>query len=72
MLVINVIFTNLSVMSLIIISFSEEIVETKQLCENNKTTQTSNEEEKSYLEKKYGKEPKISKEEHDKIRWKWH
>ncbi len=59
-------------MSLKIISFSEENMETTQLYENNKTAQTSNEVEKSYLEKKYGKEPKISKEELDKIRWKWH
>lgn len=59
-------------MSLKIIPFFEENMETKQLYENNKTAQTSNEEEKSYLEKKYGKEPKISKEELDKIRWKWH
>lgn len=59
-------------MSLKIISLSEEIMATTQLHENTKTAQTSNEVEKSYLEKKYGNEPKISKEELDKIRWKWH
>lgn len=26
----------------------------------------------NYLERKYGKEPKITKEELDKIRWSWH
>lgn len=43
-----------------------------QIHNNKKISQTSNVVEKSYLEKKYGKEPKISKEELDKIRWKWH
>ncbi len=30
------------------------------------------EDEGNYLEKKFGKEPKISKDELEKMRWTWH
>ncbi|MHA2040175.1 MAG: hypothetical protein ACW98X_27560 [Promethearchaeota archaeon] len=32
----------------------------------------SEKEETHYLEKKYGKEPRVTAEELDKIRWSWH
>ncbi len=32
----------------------------------------SEKEVKDYLEKKYGKEPRVSAEELNKIRWSWH
>ena len=33
---------------------------------------SSNEDKQDYLEKKYGKEPIITKDELDKTRWSWH
>ena len=32
----------------------------------------SEKEVKDYLERKYGKEPRVTAEELDKIRWSWH
>jgi hypothetical protein len=39
---------------------------------DKKVSQSSKVDERNYLEKKYGKEPKISKDELEKIRWTWH
>ena len=33
---------------------------------------SSKKEEQDYLEKKYGKEPRVTAEELEKMRWSWH
>ena len=35
-------------------------------------SENSSNEEANYLERKYGKEPKITAEEYTRIRWNWH
>ena len=35
-------------------------------------SENSSNEEANYLERKYGKEPKITAEEYIQIRWNWH